>query len=108
MLFKKSKEMKVAVLHEQEKQLSSKDKIKNECQKENVLAFDIYCDNLLIGFMIPGIDNFAHIGGLVGGYLLTMALGVPGKSKKSDQINGIIVLVLLVAFLSYMLFGYLR
>ncbi len=64
--------------------------------------------NLLIGFMIPGIDNFAHIGGLVGGYLLTMALGVPGKSKKSDQINGIIVLVLLVAFLSYMLFGYLR
>ena len=64
--------------------------------------------NLLIGFLVPGIDNFAHIGGLVGGYLLTMALGVPGKSKKSDQINGIIVLVLLVAFLSYMLFGYLR
>lgn len=64
--------------------------------------------NLLIGFMIPGIDNFAHIGGLVGGYLLTMALGVPGKSKKSDQINGTIVFILLVAFLCYMLFGYLR
>lgn len=64
--------------------------------------------NLLIGFMVPGIDNFCHIGGLVGGYLLTMALGVPGKSKKSDQINGSIVLILLVAFLSYMLFGYLR
>lgn len=64
--------------------------------------------NLLIGFLVPGIDNFAHIGGLVGGYLITMALGVPGKSKKSDRINGIIVLILLVAFLSYMLFGYLR
>lgn len=64
--------------------------------------------NLLIGFMVPGIDNFCHIGGLVGGYLLTMALGVPGKSKKSDRINGSIVLILLVAFLSYMLFGYLR
>ena len=64
--------------------------------------------NLLIGFMLPGIDNFAHIGGLVGGYLLTMALGVPGKSKKSDQINGSIVFILLVAFLCYMLFGYLR
>ncbi len=64
--------------------------------------------NLLIGFMLPGIDNFAHIGGLVGGYLLTMALGVPGKSRKSDRINGTIVLILLVAFLSYMLFGYLR
>lgn len=64
--------------------------------------------NLLIGFMIPGIDNFCHIGGLVGGYLLTMIVGVPGKTKKSDRINGIIVLFLLVAFLSYMLFGYLR
>ena len=64
--------------------------------------------NLLIGFMVPGIDNFAHIGGLVGGYLITMALGVPGKSKRSDRINGTIVLVLLIAFLGYMLFGYLR
>ena len=64
--------------------------------------------NLLIGFMVPGIDNFCHIGGLVGGYLLTMILGVPGKTRKSDRINGSIVLILLVAFLSYMLFGYLR
>ena len=64
--------------------------------------------NLLIGFMVPGIDNFAHIGGLVGGYLLTMIVGVPGKTKKSDRINGAIVLTLLVAFLCYMLFGYLR
>ncbi len=61
LLFKKSKEMKVAVLHEQEKQLSSKDKIKNECQKENVLAFDIYCDNLLIGFiMVQNFDKGAY------------------------------------------------
>ena len=64
--------------------------------------------NLLIGFMVPGIDNFCHIGGLVGGYLLTMIVGVPGKTKKSDRINGAIVLTLLVAFLCYMLFGYLR
>ena len=64
--------------------------------------------NLLIGFMVPGIDNFAHIGGLVGGYLITMAVGIPGKSKKNDRINGIIVLTLLIAFLCYMLFGYLR
>ena len=62
--------------------------------------------NLLIGFTFSGIDNFAHIGGLVGGYLLTMALGVPGKSRKSDKINGWIVLVLLVAFLSFILFRY--
>ncbi|MCM1053716.1 MAG: rhomboid family intramembrane serine protease [Ruminococcus sp.] len=60
--------------------------------------------NLAIGFILPGIDNFAHIGGLVGGYLITMALGIPGKVNKSDRINGIIVLILLVSFLSYMLF----
>ncbi len=59
--------------------------------------------NLIIGFMLPGIDNFAHIGGLVGGYLLTMGLGIPGKSRKSDQINGWIVISLLIIFLSYML-----
>ncbi len=64
--------------------------------------------NLLIGFLVPGIDNFAHIGGLVGGYLITMALGIPGRVRKSERINGIIVLVLLLLFLNYMLFGYLR
>jgi len=62
--------------------------------------------NLLIGFSLSGIDNFAHIGGLVGGYLLTMALGVPGKTNKRDQINGTIVFVLLVAFLAFVLFRY--
>ena len=59
--------------------------------------------NLIIGFTLPGIDNFGHIGGLVGGYLLTMALGIPGKSNKSDRINGIIVLTILVGFLIFML-----
>ncbi len=60
--------------------------------------------NLMIGFMLPGIDNFAHIGGLAGGYLATMALGIPGKSNKTEQINGTVVLILLVLFLAFMLF----
>ncbi len=60
--------------------------------------------NLLIGFTLSGIDNFAHIGGLIGGYLFTMALGVPGKSKVSEKVNGWIVISILVIFLSYMLF----
>ena len=37
--------------------------------------------NLAIGFMISSIDVFAHIGGLVGGYLITMALGVKYKDN---------------------------
>lgn len=60
--------------------------------------------NLFIGFTIPGIDNSAHIGGLVGGYLATMALGLKGKSAKQDRINGLIVLILYLAFLIYLVF----
>ena len=30
--------------------------------------------NLFFGFIIPGIDNWAHLGGLVGGFLLGLAL----------------------------------
>lgn len=53
--------MKVAVRHDQEKQLSSKEKIEKECLKENVLAFDIYCDDLLIGFiMVQNFDKGAY------------------------------------------------
>ena len=60
--------------------------------------------NLFMGFMLSNIDNAAHIGGLIGGYLATMALGIPGKSSKTDEMNGYIVLVIYIAFLSIMLF----
>ena len=60
--------------------------------------------NLLIGFMIPGIDNVAHIGGLIGGYLSSMSFGIENKSEKRDMINGWIVLILYLAFLSYIVF----
>ena len=50
MLFKPSKMMKVNVLPEQENQLSTKEKIRVACTYEDVLAFDIYSNDLLIGF----------------------------------------------------------
>ena len=55
--------------------------------------------NLGIGFMISGIDNFAHIGGLIGGFLISKALGINSKDKKSDKVNGIIMTVIYIAFL---------
>jgi rhomboid protease GluP len=58
--------------------------------------------NLSLGFIIQGIDNMAHIGGLIGGYLATMAVGVPNKSTNTEKVNGLIVLILLVIFLIYM------
>ena len=61
--------------------------------------------NLAFGFMLPGIDNFSHIGGLVGGYLSTMALGVNEKSTKQEKVNGTLVLILLWAFLLFIGFN---
>ena len=52
--------------------------------------------------MISGIDNFAHIGGLIGGFLVSMAVGINSKDKKSDHINGIILTIIFIAFLVYL------
>ena len=60
--------------------------------------------NLLIGFTISGIDNVAHIGGLIGGYLAAMAIGIDYKSAKKDMLNGWIVLELYIVFLSVVVF----
>ena len=59
--------------------------------------------NLVIGFISSSIDLSAHIGGLIGGILISMAIGIGDKHRKSDQINGLIVLVLMTVFLIYMM-----
>ncbi len=60
--------------------------------------------NILFGLVTPGIDNAAHIGGLIGGIFISMGIGVKYKSTKSDMINGMIVSILYLAFLIYMVF----
>ncbi len=62
--------------------------------------------NLLIGFQLSGIDNFCHLGGLAGGFLISMALGVEGKTKKNEQISGAISLILYIAILAFFIFFY--
>lgn len=62
--------------------------------------------NLIIGFSISGIDQFAHIGGLIGGGIISMAVGLKYKTAKSEQINGIIISVLALIFLIYVAFVY--
>lgn len=62
--------------------------------------------NLAMGFLLVNVDNFAHIGGLIGGILSTMALGVEGKSTKSEMINGWIITFIYLAFIIYLGFVY--
>lgn len=62
--------------------------------------------NLMLGFITPGVDNFAHIGGLIGGTLITVALGVKDKSSTFEKINGWIVTLIFLAFSIYMAFIY--
>lgn len=62
--------------------------------------------NLVLGFTISSVDNFGHIGGLIGGFTTAMAVGLTTKSGKSDKLNGIIITIMLFAFLIFMNFFY--
>lgn len=63
--------------------------------------------NIVIGFITPGIDNYGHIGGLLGGYCAAMLFGMY-KDNRFDikKLLGLLALLaLLGAALSY---GYFR
>lgn len=51
---------------------------------------------LVFGFMLPGIDNWAHMGGLAGGYLVAMWLD-PLKPERGD--HAVLAVVALVVSL---------
>ena len=51
--------------------------------------------NLFYGFVQPGIDNWGHIGGLIGGYLVANALGLY-KDRRVD-IDKLLAWLLLIA-----------
>lgn len=62
--------------------------------------------NLILGFSMSGIDNFAHIGGLIGGTLISVAVGVKDKSSWFERINGLIITGIFLVFCIYMAFIY--
>ena len=62
----------------------------------------VVCYNLLIGFLIPGIDMWGHVGGLVGGLMAANMLGTI-ENKKYNPSNFILMIIYL-AFLLYLAF----
>lgn len=59
--------------------------------------------NLFLGLMVSNISMAGHIGGLIGGILAAKAVGVKYKTTMSDNINGIILLVILIVCLLLMI-----
>lgn len=62
--------------------------------------------NLFLGFILNGVDNAAHIGGLIGGVLATMMVGVKYKSSTLEKVNGLILTIIFTLFLIYL--GFFR
>ncbi len=60
--------------------------------------------NILFGFMVTGVDNAAHIGGLIGGVLIAMATGIQQKENSKNKLNGLICLIIYLLFLFYLLY----
>ncbi|MBR3363022.1 MAG: rhomboid family intramembrane serine protease [Bacilli bacterium] len=71
--------------------------------KSQIIPLIIF--NLIIGFSFSGIDNWAHIGGLIGGILSTMAVGVKYKSTKFEMVNGCILYLIYVGAVLFMVFN---
>ena len=66
--------------------------------RSQILPIVMY--NLLMGFFIPGIDMWGHIGGLVGGIIAANMVGTIENKKYSA--SNICLFVIYFAFLIYL------
>ncbi|HLR66456.1 rhomboid family intramembrane serine protease [Virgibacillus alimentarius] len=52
--------------------------------------------NLIFGFLVPQIDNGAHLGGLLTGFLATAIIYLPNKKNFLVQVSALIIYVLII------------
>lgn len=71
-----------------------------EALKSQILPVIIV--NLLASFMIPGINVYAHMGGLIGGIIISTFLGIKYKTSKFERFNGFIASLVLIVILTYL------
>ena len=68
--------------------------------KEQLIPLVIF--NLVLS-MLLGFNNFAHLGGLFGGFLATQTVGIKYHHNLVDRMNGFIMLSILSFFLVYII-----
>ena len=66
--------------------------------RSQILPIVLY--NLFIGFFIPGIDVWSHVGGLIGGIITANALGT--IENKKYNFNNILLFIIYFGFLIYL------
>lgn len=71
-----------------------------EALKNEILPVIII--NIILSVMIPGINMHAHIGGLIGGMLISIALGIKYKTSRFEKVNGLICSTILIGVLTFM------
>lgn len=76
----------------------SKPKAFNRSFLKNLLA--ILGINLVFGIVVPNIDNWAHVSGLVGGFIISWAVGIKGEKVLTPKRVLVQVLVVVIIFTS--------
>ncbi len=71
-----------------------------EALKKEILPVIII--NIFLGFLVSGINMYAHIGGLIGGMLISSTLGIKHKTSKFEKINGWVCSIILLIALAYL------
>ena len=66
--------------------------------RSQILPIVIY--NLLLGFFIPGIDMWGHVGGLIGGLIASYMLGT--IENKKYNLSNILLFIMYFGFLIYL------